>query len=591
MNQSQRFGLRRARGVLALLAVVLGAVVLWASPASAHASLVEATPAPGSVLTDSPAAIELQFTESVETNSGAIRVYNTDANRVDNAGVSVTGNTVRMALPSLPDGSYITTWRVISGDSHPIRGAFTFQVGESVDQSATSRKVLNLADRLLTSRSGSTTVGAVYGVTRALIFIGLALLIGGVAFVVLIDRAARTSQRIHRIVGLGFFLTVLGAVVGLWVYGPYSAGLSGGGSFSLLNETLGTRFGQVGVARLALLAVAGVLAYWLFARPAVPRVWYWLAGTVGIALAATPGVAGHASTGDWVPIALVTDTLHVSAMALWIGGLVALAAVTLTAFVRTTVPDPPLVLNRFSKMAMTCVGVLIVTGAFQTWRQVGSLDQLRSTDFGRILVVKLLLFVVMLVIAAFARETVFRLTWREPDEPDADEPGATEPDADEPEPDPIEIDSAKEVRNLRRSVGVEIIFALMVLVTTAVLVNAVPARTEAAGSAQGAVGVTLKNSEVAVDITAAPGVSGRNDIHVNTFTPAGSPRDVLEIKVTFSFPSRRISAIDVPLRRLGPGHYYSPGFDVPLAGAWRVEATPQLSEFEEPTLAGQIKFG
>ncbi len=562
------------------MAVVLGAVVLWASPASAHASLVEATPAPGSVLTDSPAAVELQFTESVETNSGAIRVYNTDANRVDNAGVSVTGNTVRMALPSLPDGSYITTWRVISGDSHPIRGAFTFQVGESVDQSATSRKVLNLADRLLTSRGGGTTVGAVYGVTRALIFIGLALLIGGVAFVVLIDRSARTSARIHRIVGLGFFLTVLGAVVGLWVYGPYSAGLSGGGSFSLLNETLSTRFGQVGLARLALLAVAGVLTYWLFARPAVPRVWYWLAGAVGIALAATPGVAGHASTGDWVPIALVTDTLHVSAMALWIGGLVALAAVTLTAFARTAVPDPPLVLNRFSKMAMTCVGVLIVTGSFQTWRQVGSLDQLRSTDYGRILVVKLLLFVVMLVIAAFARETVFRLTWREPDEPDAAEP----------EPDPIEIDSAKEVRNLRRSVGVEIVFALMVLVTTAVLVNAVPARTEAAGSAQGAVGVTLKNSEVAVDITVTPGVSGRNDIHVNTFTPAGSPLDVLEIKAAFSFPSRRIAAIDVPLRRLGPGHYYSPGFDVPLAGTWRVEATPQLSEFEEPTLVGQIKF-
>lgn len=566
---------------MVLLAVVLGAVVLWASPASAHASLVEATPAPGSVLTDSPAAIELQFTESVETNSGAIRVYNTDANRVDNAGVSVTGNTVRMALPSLPDGSYITTWRVISGDSHPIRGAFTFQVGESVDQSATSRKVLNLADRLLASRGGGTTVGAVYGVTRALIFIGLALLIGGVAFVVLIDRAARTSQRIHRIVGLGFFLTVLGAVVGLWVYGPYSAGLSGGGSFSLLNETLGTRFGQVGVARLALLAAAGVLTYWLFARPAVPRVWYWLAGAVGIALAATPGVAGHASTGEWVPIALVTDTLHVSAMALWIGGLVALAAVTLTAFVRTTVPDPPLVLNRFSKMAMTCVGVLIVTGAFQTWRQVGSLDQLRSTDYGRILIVKLLLFVVMLVLAAFARETVFRLTWREPDEPEPDEPDA----------DPIEIDSAKEVIGLRRALVVEIIFAVMVLITTAVLVNAAPARTEAAGSAQGAVGVTLKNSEVAVDITATPGVSGRNDIHVNTFTPAGSPRAVLDLKVAFSFPSRSISAIDVPLRRLGPGHYYSPGFDVPLAGAWRVEATPQLSEFEEPTLVGQIKFG
>ena len=45
---------------------------------------------------------------------------------------------------------------------------------------------------------------------------------------------------------------------------------------------------------------------------------------VGIALAATPALAGHASTGRWVVLAVIVDVLHVLAMAVWIGGLVAL---------------------------------------------------------------------------------------------------------------------------------------------------------------------------------------------------------------------------------------------------------------------------
>ena len=43
----------------------------------------------------------------------------------------------------------------------------------------------------------------------------------------------------------------------------------------------------------------------------------------------------------------------------------------------------------FSFVATWCVLALIASGAFQTWRQVRSLDALRDTDFGHILVIKL----------------------------------------------------------------------------------------------------------------------------------------------------------------------------------------------------------
>ncbi len=610
--------LRRAFAVLALAG---GMVLLVASPAFAHAELLESNPAPGAVLVSSPANITLNFTESVRADNGGIRVFDTDGERVDKGGTKTSGATVRLPVPKLDDGSYIVTWRVISSDSHPIQGAFTFQVGAGGGPAATSREVTGLATKLLGQQGGDAVVGAVYGVVRGLVFAALAILIGGAFFVALVSPRARTSKLARRIIGFGWLLTFAATIAGLLLYGPYVSGLGLGDSFSssLLDQTVGERFGQMWLARIVILLLIAPLLRLLFRAPRddaaavgaaaegepspLPTWWYGVGGLAAVALASTPGLSGHAISGDWVTAAVVADTLHVLAMAVWLGGLVILAAVTLRSRameqIRAAVP-------RFSRVALTCVIVLVGTGAFQTYRQVGSLDALRSTDYGRILAVKLVLFAAVIVFAAFSREVVFRLFGEYETAPpqvpavaggsDDDQVPATAGDESSDggalDDEYYEIDEEVELRHLRRSVWAEAILMVGVLVVTALLVNAAPAKTALADTADGgAVGVTMKSKKVWVDFTATPGTKGTNEIHVNTLNPAGAPLDVQDLTVTIALPESKIAPITMPLRRLSPGHYYAPAFDVPLEGDWRVTANPLVSEFEQPTLRGTVTFG
>ena len=159
------------------------------------------------------------------------------------------------------------------------------------------------------------------------------------------------------------------------------------------SDTLDTRYGRVAVLRLALLVIAFPLlrlaaSGGASARP--PAWWIGLASLVGIGLSLTPALAGHASSGRWVPIAIPADTIHVGAMACWLGGLVVRVrggdarGRTPTRCARCS--------SRFSGLALACVVALVVTGAFQGYRQVGSIDALKDTDYGRILIVKLIVF-------------------------------------------------------------------------------------------------------------------------------------------------------------------------------------------------------
>jgi copper transport protein len=309
---------------------------------------------------------------------------------------------------------------------------------------------------------------------------------------------------------------------------------------------------------------------------------------LAVLLAATPGLSGHAISGDWASAAIFADTIHVLAMALWLGGLVVLAVVTLARGVPAEARDA---VARFSRLALGCITALVVTGAFQTWRQVGSLDALRGTDYGRILVVKLVLVALVVVFAAFSREVVLRLL-PPPHEPRTGLPVVAGGSDDEYDDFEDEVDEQLEMRRLRRSVWAEIATAVLILVATALLVNAAPAKTAVANAGEGGVaGITLRSDKVNVDVTLTPAVAGANDVHVDTSDPNGAPKDVKELTVTMALPGRGIAPIDVPLRRLGPGHWLSPGFEMPLAGEWRVIAKPLLSEFDQPTLRGTIEIG
>lgn len=587
------------RRVLVVGVLVAGGLVVAASPAAAHADLLETDPSPGEVLTRAPDAVTLTFTEPVEATARSVRVYGTDEARVDDGEVDVVGNTVRVPLPDLDDGAYVVTWRVSSTDAHPIEGAFTFQVGTAAN--ASGREVTGLAERLLASESGDRTVGVLWGVARWVIFASLALLIGVVAFGALVFPGARTSRWGRRLAWTGWLGLTVATVLGLLLYGPYVAGLGLDQLFSssLLGETLDQRLGEVFVIRLALLALAiPVLAVFFRRAPEADgarplgRWWAPAAILLGLALAATPGLAGHASSGDWQTAAEISDTLHVVSMAVWLGGLAALAAILLPG---RSAAELRVALPRWSRLALGCVIVVVATGAFQTWRQVGGLDALRSTEYGRLLVIKLVLFAAVMVLAAFSREIVFRL-YHQRTAPAAGDVPVVAGGADDADPASTSVrvagvDERTELVRLRRSVWAEVAIAACVLGVTALLVNAAPAKAVAESGRASAAETSLESDAVTVDIALTPGRAGRNDVHVSTVSPKGTPKQVEELTITFALPDRKIAPIDVPLRKLDAAHYLSPGFDIPFDGEWKVTAKPRLTDFDQATIRGTIEVG
>jgi copper transport protein len=583
-----------ARRVLVVAALAVVLVVALASPAFAHATLESTNPAPGAVLTGTPNAIILEFSEPVTVALGGVRLYDENGDRIaTDPPTKPDGSTVSTETRgTLSDGSFVITWRVTSADTHPIQGAFTFQIGTGGN--ATGRDVTGLADRLLADQRGVKAVGDAWGVARFLAFVGIAVLIGSVAFCVAIWSRARTFRTTRVITYSGLGVLTVATLAGFLLQGPYAAGLGVSHVFdtALWSDVAATRFGTVWLARLGLLAVAFVLVRMLFARsdrPRMPAWWLVTASVVALAIASTPALAGHSTTGDYVGLALVASVVHVVSMSIWLGGLLMMALVVMRG---NEIEDRRDVILDFSFVATWCVLALILSGAFQTWRQVRALDALRDTDFGHILVIKLVAFAVMGVFALFSREIVGRVfdyfDDDEPDELEAERVPLVSGGADDTTLMDLDPEVRAEWRNLRRSVWAEAFLGIVILAITAVLVNAVPAVTAKAGSGEGAAGISMRSDQVVVDVTVAPARAGRNDIHVSTFTPAGAPLDVAELTVTFDLPSRGIAPIDVPLRKLGPGHYLSPGFDIPIAGDWRVTAKALLSDVDQVNLSDTI---
>ncbi len=98
------------------------------------------------------------------------------------------------------------------------------------------------------------------------------------------------------------------------------------------------------------------------------------------------------------------DLLHVTAAALWIGGLIALA------FVAPRDGAPPELLaaaaRRFSTLAVAAVAILALTGVARALSELSAVSQLWTTGYGRAILVKTGLFAVLLGLGAASRSRV-----------------------------------------------------------------------------------------------------------------------------------------------------------------------------------------
>jgi copper transport protein len=586
--------------LLVVAGLVLVAVAGWAGPAAAHAVLQSTEPAADGVLRRSPGSVVLHFDEDVEIQLGAVRVFESGGKRMDSGSAyhpHGDGHAVATNVPArMANGGYVVTWRVISADSHPVHGAFTFQIGAGSAAAAGASQAQ--AARLLAAGGGSRTTGVAFGVIRFLGFASLFVLVGGAVFLAGIWPAGTTNRRARRLVWGGLVAAILTTALAICIQGPYGGGLPLSELLkpSVVSSVLHTRLGEVYLVRLAiLLAIAAPLIRVLFTSPSRPRWWPPTAAVTGAAILVTPGLAGHAGTGSLVLLAVPFDLVHVAAAAIWIGGLAMLAVAALSA----GDGDSSLrgVVTRYSQWALVAVLAVAVSGGFAAWRQVGSWAAVTSTTFGRLLLTKTIIFVVLVGVASVSRRIVhgglglpFGLSRSAaPTRPAAAGGGLS------PGPGAVAdrrrssgyagraVTTRRPSRlpwrtGLRRSVLIELLLAAAIIAVTAALVNAQPARSALALPYATEVHA---GSGVLVDLIIDPARAGPVDVHLYTLRPDGAQLDVPEVDGAFSLPSAGITGLTVPFEKAGPGHYLASGFNIPLRGTWRLDITVRTTNIDE----------
>ena len=115
------------------------------------------------------------------------------------------------------------------------------------------------------------------------------------------------------------------------------------------------------------------------------------------------GRTRHRRRGLTGSIHLAADFLHLVAAAAWVGGLLPLAFMLAAAGRASSMSVARTASLRFSAYGVAAVGVLLLTGAVNTWYLAGSVQALTATDYGHLLLVKIALFLVMLALAAVNR--------------------------------------------------------------------------------------------------------------------------------------------------------------------------------------------
>ncbi len=558
---------------LTLALACLLALALQSQVAEAHANLIRSEPTANSTLDASPDRITIWFSEPMEAAFSDIQVLNTAGVRVDNEDSAVDPNDLTVMsvnLPELPDGTYTVAWRNLSTiDGHALRGSFIFSVGEPLSESATAQTpdapLLGSPEepyiRWIVLLSALTLTGA----------LTFELLVSAPVFVAAGTRSPlgrlrpRLRARSQRLLWLALLVFLLASIAQLITQTAIAfdlepAAAAGQPALELLQQT---EWGRIWQYRTGL----AVLTAALFLLPLIIRfrrsgrqdvllsTTLWLALIASLGILFTISMTSHAAATIGIArFALINDIVHLTAAAVWVGGLMQLIANTplfihgISESARRNALSR--LVPRFSVAAALSVAVLIVTGTYSAWAQVTDLAAL-DTPYGGALLAKLLAFVVLLLVAAV------NLIWIRP----------------------RLRGSTAAARWLRRTVVAEIALAAIIILTVGFLTTLEPARQFAsrtlAPEQQGLTFTdTLEDANVA--LTVEPARVGANTFTVKLADRFGAPiENATDVRLRVSYLDADFGEESVPTVNIGGGQYELADGTLSIAGAYQVELLVQ----------------
>ena len=516
--------LRKLLARLAFVVVAMLTVLAPAQVASAHAILLTSEPAPSAVLDQSPTEIALFFNEFVDTVFGKVRILDSSGNDVQTVKPvrdASNKSIVRAPISQLEPGTYVVIWRVASADSHPVQGSFTFQIGN------TSTDVSAVSNGQVLERHG---LASLFDVIRWVTYLGIVLLIGGIGLLQAVRTDRLSPRSILALMG-GWAFAALGTLEGLIAYGPHISGykIYEALDLSLLSETLTTQYGKMQLARLVLLGIIGTLIAVIQFR----GTWWWKFGAwaslVGITL--TLSLAGHPAATNPVALSVGLDMLHMLAVSLWVGPLLIIVYdrnMWLATDESTSAPS----LRWFSRTAGFAVPVIVVTGVIQSWLMMDGFGQILESRYGRTLIVKACLVIVLIALGAVSRVAMQR----------------------------------KQSGSLRQSMGIEVLFAIIILTSTSALV-AMPQK----GTIEPApLSSTIFQGQMIVELSLTSARVGQSEVHVVIARADGTFVQIDSATARMAMPSRNIPNGPIVLSETGSNHF-SGVTEFAYSGEWVVE--------------------
>lgn len=537
------------RLVWMLAALLAGCFGLSTPPAAAHAVLMKANPAANQQLEATPRELELAFNENV--GPVFFKLLDRAGQEVGQPGeLRLDGNSVFLPLgQTLPNGTYIVTYRVISADTHPVGGSFAFAIGEAVASGA---------DAAASGSAASLWVLPTY-LNRIVLYAAMLLAAGSALLLLVMSWPASVEPGLRRQGRIAALVAAVAFVVSMAVGG---ADIVAGGPGALLS---GAAWSAAMGSTLSVSAAIGIpgalLAAWAFGRRAEWPLWTGFALLVGSFL-----VTGHAATAVPVWLAATSVGLHLVGGAFWFAAFAPLVA---TAKV-SAAPDAARVMDQFSSRAVWLVGLVLVSGLVVSWIQVRSPANLLTTDYGQRLLVKLGLVVVVLAMAFWNKS---RLT-----------PA-------------LARGGAAAGANMARSIRIESGVMLLVIAAAASLTLPTPPRAlgeQAAATAAGAMPAsdgfreTWTSAGYSVEVEVTPARTGENMVMLRFKDAAGAPVAMQRASIDVSLPAAQVEGITKVGEAMPPDMYHFMVPELIIPGDWRFTVSAFVSDFDKLDFEGTV---
>ena len=450
-------------------------------------------------------------------------------------------------------------------DGHIVRGIVPFGVGVA------SAPVAGAAEGIA---AGAVSGSPLEMVLRWLTLLSTAALAGAAAFWLLQDAASardpdssapsRVSRDQLRLAGATWALFVASNLVLLLNQASLAVGVSLLGAIGApaIHVATETQYGQLWIVRVILGLVLGALlvSRGRVAQRLAPGTVDRAALLVGGTLLLSISLSSHsAAVGSLTPLGITADWLHLAAVAIWVGGLIQLAALVPSLTSVGSAAERAKVLGgvvpRFAVVAGVALAVLGVTGLGEALFHVGTLDNLLNSGYGQALLVKMLLILPLLAIAAinhFVIRPVFLA-------------GRSKASA-------AMLARVRETAALFKwTVRMEVLFAAAVVAAAGVMTSLSPAQQPGSATA-GPLTLSEPAGNLQTTLTLSPGRPGPNSYVVSVRDASGQVvSNVQQVSLRFTYLDSNLGVTEIQLAPGSSGRFTAQTSDLAVAGRWQAE--------------------